>query len=41
MVLGDVLIVHDMEGIAAVDSFSSTIRAGSNALVEAAHFIGV
>ena len=39
--MGDVLAVYDMEGVGAVNSFSGTIYAGSYALTEAAHFIGV
>ena len=40
-VLWDVLVVYDVEGIGAVDYFTPTIHACSNALTEVANFIGV
>ena len=39
--LGDVIIVYDAEGIGAIYSFSSAILVVSDALVEAAYFIGL
>ena len=40
-VLGDFILVYDVEGIGAIGYFSSDILAGSDALAEADHFIGV
>ena len=38
-VLGDDLVVYDVEGIGDVESFPITIHAGSDALAEAAHLL--
>ena len=40
-ILGGVLVVYDMEGASAVESFYGTICASFYSLAEAAHFIGV
>ena len=38
---GDVLIVNDEEGIGVKDTLTYVIGAGSNALAQAAKFVGV
>ena len=40
-VFGDVFVVYDVEGIGAIDSFTYKIHDSSDALAEAAYFIGV
>ena len=38
---GDVLVVNDKEGIGVKDTLTYVIGAGSNALAQAAKFVGV